>query len=380
MYPLLEIGLMLVVDRIENELRGRMTQMRNKVKEQFPHEQELARMHGVSRKTIRRAMERLKRERLVHSVRGKGTFISKVGAAKMNVLVIFSSPYQPYDTAGVGVVSSLLKSRRQAPNLMISKDPGEEWESLGVDRDRIGGIVLLGSYTRETVRRVVDQAGVPVVYIGDLAETVRGLPIFDQVLPDNRGLAHRAAEWLIQQGHRGIMLLGWGFSKAWGQDAVQGYREALEMHGLKFDERWIMDFPRAPFGGARGGKEVLPEIGLMQRRIDDCLGSKDPPTALIHYSGSEAQIRDIVHYQFHDHFKPESIVAVSFEEILHREYKGFGEMTAVCMKLEKLAGRAIELLMRPREEGEAAVREFLEETYVLSRKDGIWERVRDGER
>ncbi len=370
---------MLVVDRIENELRSRVTQMRDKVKEQFPHELELARLYGVSRKTIRRAMERLKRERLVHSVRGKGTFISRADVKKMNVLVIFSSPFQPYDTVGVGVVSSLLKSRGQAPNLMISKDPGAEWESLGVDPNRMCGIILIGSYTREAVQRVVDQAGVPVVYIGDLAETVRGLPICDQVLPDNRGLAHRTAEWLIGQGHRGIMLLGWGLSNAWGQDMVQGYWEALEMHGLRFDEGLVMDFPRAPLGGAWGGRELLPEIGRMQRRIDDLLESANPPTALIHTSGSEAQIRDIVHYQFRNRFKPESIVAVSFEEILQREYKGFGEATAVCIKLESLAKRAIELLMRRREKSEAAVREFLEETYVLRRKDGIWERVRDGE-
>ena len=45
---------------------------------------------------------------------------------------------------------------------------------------------------------------------------------------------------------------------------------------------------------------------------------------------------------------------------------------AVCVKLEGLVDRALELLLRPRDPQTPPIREIQEQIYLCRRKNGVW--------
>lgn len=60
---------------VANELRRRIAGQEYRLGDQLPTEAELGEQHGVSRQTIRRAMQELVGEGLVYRVQGSGTFV-----------------------------------------------------------------------------------------------------------------------------------------------------------------------------------------------------------------------------------------------------------------------------------------------------------------
>ncbi len=59
-----------VADAVRRQIRGR------EMTDRIPSELHLAQMYGVSRITVRRALEKLADERLVVTVRGRGTLVA----------------------------------------------------------------------------------------------------------------------------------------------------------------------------------------------------------------------------------------------------------------------------------------------------------------
>ncbi len=112
--------------------------------------------------------------------------------------------------------------------------------------------------------------------------------------------------------------------------------------------------------------------GAAQEQIDDWFARGDAPTGLVHSASYEVQIRDLLHTRFHDHFAPEAVVAMLYDESLQTGYAGFSDAAAVVVKFETIARRAIELLFRPRTGDEIPTRETQEAAYFRYRRDGVW--------
>jgi len=362
----------LLTDRIEQELRKDLVARHGIPGARLPKQHALADKYGVSVKTIRQALSRLKRDNLIQSTRGRGTFLVPEKKKTANVLVFCDNPHHIYTIVGSGVISSVLKERGCRPNLVVSKHPEEEWDTLVPDRNEVAGGILIGSYTRKIVSDLVEKSKMPLVYVGDMNETIWGSALCDNVLPDNRALAYRATECLIRRGHRRIVLLQWDFSHAWERNAIQGYQDALAGYDIPYDPDLLVKFPPYPFTQDGDGKICLPQDETRQR-IDRWFKTGQAPTAVIHQSGPELEIRDVLHYYFHDHFKPDSVLAMGYLDVFQTIYRGFGPADAVCMKLQNLAERAVELLFRDREKDAAPIRETQERLYLYQRRNGVWE-------
>ncbi len=363
---------LLLADRVEQELRREIADWRGLPGSRLPQQHALADKYGVSLKTIRHALSRLKQDNLIQSTRGRGTFLAPAKKQSTSVLVFCDDTYHAYSIVGGGVVCSVLKDRGYRPNLVVSKHPEEEWEALSSHREEIFGGILIGSFTPETVCSLIEKSKVPLVYIGDMNVATWEPAMCDNVVPDNRALAYRATEYLIRQGHRKIAIMGWGLSTVWGSHVNQGHRDALAKHGLSYDPELFLDFPPIPFDQNKDGIYHLP-LGELQQRIDRSFEREEPPTAMLHFSGSEPQIRDILHFYFHDRFKEDSVLVTTYQEILQATYTGYGQATAVCMKLRNLAERAVELLFRDRKGKVIPIRETQEQIYFYQRHNGSWE-------
>ena len=359
----------LLVDHVEQELRREILDRPSGFGIRLPHQEKLAQRYGVSMKTIRLAVDRLRRQRLVRCVRGKGTFTVSDPAAGREARIVVMKPGEPYSMMATSVLNLALQRRGLKSKLIASDDPHFSWDTVVSESDDLEGIFLLNGYPRDTVQNLVHISKVPVIQIGDMDEPFCGPPICDTVVPDNMLLVYRTTEYLIRQGHRRIVLVGWGSEKVWSNEMIRGYQAALRAHGIEFDPDLILYMPSQITIDANPAVLDSP-----QRQIDRWFERPDPPTALIHSAGSESKMHDILHLIFRGHFKDQAVIPASFLEILETSYTGIRDTAAFCTRLDELVARGLELLDRRKEHpNEPPVRETHGRIRFYRRKSGIWQ-------
>jgi DNA-binding LacI/PurR family transcriptional regulator len=363
----------LVTDRVEQQIRKDLAELPATPHSRYklPQERVIAEKYGVSRTTIRQVIRRLKRDHLVSSVWGKGTFVNPARkTARADVLLICNDPHNGYDMVAIGTLSSLIRQRDLVSNVVVSQDPLADWDHILQSYPDACGVVLIGPYSRENIEVLAGRCELPLVHIGDLYETIRGPAVCDNILNDNVAMAFQGTEYLIKQGHRNIAWLTWEKQHIWEIEAGRGYFEALKVHGIEPDETLIIPSVFRP--------EITPEarlrlnIALGLQKKEQWLARGKTPTALIHHSGTESWIRDLLHYCFKDFFRDDSIMAITYFEFLRPHFSGFRQAQAVCVKFEDLARQALDLLLRPRTGNERPRRETIEQTYFYRRTHGEW--------
>ncbi len=366
---------MLEVDRVERQIRKDLAALPvGTSNHKLPRERILAEKYGVCRTTFRQVINRLKRDNIISSVWGKGTFVTPPRSkTKTDVLLLCNDAQNQYNTMAIGSLSALIRQRDHISTVVVSDDPLSEWDKIHQTHPDACGAVLIGPFVlRKDLVRLKELCRLPLVHVGDLAEEIRGPAICDNVINDNAAMAYRAMEYLIKQGHRNIAWLTWEQSYVWDHEIRRGYTEALKMHGIEPDENLIIPSTFRPPGMTR--EELWrADIALGLKKKESWLARGKTPTALIHSCGVEAWIRDLLHYCFKDFFQYNSIVTMTYDEILRQNYIGFREATAVCVNFEELARRALDLLLRPRSDIEQPCREILERTHFYRRIHGNWQ-------
>jgi DNA-binding LacI/PurR family transcriptional regulator len=358
---------LLLVDRVEKDLKREIGLRRGKGAGRLPHLHELAAKYRVGLNTVRSAMDRLRDQKLIRSVRGKGSFILPSRRVGREIHLIASST-NLYITMCISVLLKVLKDQDLKPNLVISADPMTDWETIRENSPEGRGIILLSAYQRTCVERLVQTSGLPVVQIADLDETYFGPAICDTVVMDIRASAYLATETLIRQGHRKIGLVGWEFEKVWNQELHRGYVQALKANGIEPTGEWTIDLERDP-GNPENPAMISPQV---QAKIDRWFKGKNAPTALVLSGSPEARNKDILHLNFHDRFSQSATICVTFREMLPLAHPGLHDTAAVVVRYEDLARRALELLRQREERQTLPVRETQARSFLCVRRDGIW--------
>ncbi len=360
----------MVAEKVEHQLREELRQMGTVSKVRMPDERLLARKYGVSRKSLRVALERLREDNLIRTIPRKGTFFIPLSRKISTVHLICPDQMHLFSMTAANVASSLLKSKGYGTNLLISPDPISEWEFITQSGKDAVGAVLIGGYSRKTLEELVRISEFPLVYIGDMSESFRGPAICDNVIPANLEKAYVATDYLLKQGHRRIALLQVGPSMVWSREMRAGYLQAYESHGLEADPGWTVNIPlKKEVENMIVYEEILREAF---RVVDRWRKSEKTPTALVLSGMPEVELRDYQQHWFQGIFPNESVVVVSFPEILEVSYTGNCDATAVCTSLRQIVDHALRLLLRSRKEKETPIREMLEQTKIYHRRNGIW--------
>lgn len=118
---------------------------------------------------------------------------------------------------------------------------------------RVDGLILVESETRDERIARLSAEGFPFVLIGRY-EPEDAIYTVDN---DNVGAARMATEYLIQRGRRRIAYIGGPAGLTVTRDRLQGYREALEAHGIPYDTRLVTFGAFSEQGGARAMSELL---------------------------------------------------------------------------------------------------------------------------
>lgn len=107
---------------------------------------------------------------------------------------------------------------------------------LLVRERRIEGLVIIGEPSRAYLRKIVDHAGIPVLFMDFYAG---GFDV-DCVISDNFYGMHTMTRYLVKRGHRRIAFVGTVFSNSSITDRYFGYLKAVRQYGLEERADWVI--------------------------------------------------------------------------------------------------------------------------------------------
>jgi len=216
----------------------------------LPAEPQLAVQFGVSRGTLRQALQSLRAEGLIDSVAGRGSFVAhgrpQHRERRRRVIgVVVPSVAQPYVADLLGWIEEELHERGYS--MIVGSSGSHLQQQAGrihriVDEGASGLIVYPIDYEPDPplFAHLVER-DFPIVLID---RHVIGLPV-DSVEPDNVGGAYSAVWHLLELGHRRIAFVSTDNLRTTSvAERMRGYEEALAANDIALDPALI--FTRLP--------------------------------------------------------------------------------------------------------------------------------------
>ena len=239
-------------DKLYTYLLDEIKSGRLKNGERVPSEKELAAQFNVSRVTSKKALDNLRKVRVVIRSRGKGTFVAKelpdldhlpvlnnfpISASDENQFLIgliledFSSSY------GLKLLQAI-EERCSENNcqLLLKRSYGsrdeEEKAIKAFLKAEVDGLIVFpvhgDYYNNSLLRLIMDEF--PVVFIDRYLKGIAAYTVYI----DNLNASFELTNYLIEQGHREIAFLSSpAENTSTIEDRIQGYTNALIERGLK---------------------------------------------------------------------------------------------------------------------------------------------------
>jgi GntR family transcriptional regulator of arabinose operon len=201
----------------------------------LPSERLMKEQFGISRATVRQAINALIQDGFLQSIPGTGTFVLQQETKPTTtglIGLITSSPnftfFYPQLTAAFnerireasyGLVMTLHSEHAELLDKMVDELLAHNIVGLAITPPRYGDV----SGTLARVRR----QGIPVVFVG------RNFPTdsVDVIAPDNHWIGYQATRHLIELGHERIAYIGL-LDYSTGAERSAGYRQAMEEANL----------------------------------------------------------------------------------------------------------------------------------------------------
>jgi len=246
---------------------------------QLPKEVDLAVELGVSRVTLRPALELLELERLVRREKGFGTFVREEQDVKNRVMVLFSAVQDGQEKISNPYIYILPCLQQEAARMNVVLDMCDTQSFQDSDpvlaaariRERgIQGIIWFGSYFtgHESLLETIRKTGLPVL-LPHANRSDADITGFTVMGTNYRELTRDGLKYLAAQGHSRVAYIG-------GSDMHNiepaDYLDDVNDAGLDPDPELLRLIEW------REGKQIV--FGA----VDQLMNLSDPPTAIISYS------------------------------------------------------------------------------------------------
>ena len=239
-------------------------------------EDELVRMYGVSRMTVRTAMDRLKEQGLIRRIAGSGTFVTHpLGAhpEKRNYIATILPDAAKEMTDLIDALESTLAAENYRNLVYLSRrNPQTEREQCETAiREGAKGLVVFPADEESNAAfyTALIEREFPIVF---LDRAPKGLPCDLIACNGFLGMVD-LTQYLIRNGHTELALVCCPFLRT-VEERVFGFRHALEKNGLPLRTENLI-FLKKPFQNLEDDRS---EIGAA---LDAMLAGPHPPTAVV---------------------------------------------------------------------------------------------------
>ncbi|NOX62198.1 MAG: LacI family transcriptional regulator [Chloroflexi bacterium] len=223
-------------------------------------------------------------------------------------------------------------AREAGYNLLISKARTEEDEQQAIKvltAKQVDGLIFLSvsQYTEDEHLNELRQLDIPTVLVN--RATLHN--DFDHINWDDVDGMEQATEHLIRLGHRHIAHLRGPLSRQGGANRLEGYRRALERHGLSYREEYVRP----------GDYTLTPE--QWQRSTLELLELSPRPTALI---ASDDIVAAVAMKAIHEAglHAPDDMAIIGFDDQYFCQYL-HPALTTVRIPFLEAGQRAVELVL-----------------------------------
>lgn len=235
---------------------------------------------------------------------------------------IFHSFYAGEIIKGVGLAASRLKT----DILMHITDRFDhrDWlDTPTLESEYIDGIIFADINNDLNMLRKVIQRGIPYIVLNNVFnEPINSISI------DNKKAAFDITEKLIDLGHTKIATIAGDLSTQAGKLRLEGYKEALQGHGIKLAEEYLTtgDFLRAP---ARKSSQKLLQL-------------KNRPTAV--FAASDVMALELIDEAKNQNVRvPEELSVVGFDDNPLNTYSSI-RLATVAQPLAEMGRLGVEYL------------------------------------
>ena len=216
--------------------------------EKLPSENELTRMHGCSRQTVRQALGILDAEGLTERIRGSGTYVKspRVQKSWMHNVAVVSTYIGEYILPSIlaGIQQELSVNGYTAMLFATNNRVDNERRIINeLLQKPIDGLLVEGTKSalpnpNLDLYRRLRQHGIPVLFLNGY---YKDLADFPYVVADDRQGGYDATNYLIRKGHTHIAGI-FKYDDRQGHERYLGYSSALIEHGLTLTDDNVLWF------------------------------------------------------------------------------------------------------------------------------------------
>ena len=238
--------------------------------------------------------------------------------------VMLGSPFDAALLAGVGGALDETHYSLSIFDVNRLRQPGEAFSHLFMRHSMHGAILRASSGSTSACENIAAE-DFPAIMVGTRSDN----PDVSYIYCDSQSASRDAVEHLIGLGHRRIAIEMNVFDDQDHLDRLNGYKQALDNHGIPFEERFVIRLPAR----RASGDQVLKRI----------LEMPDSPTAIF-ITDPLVAIGAVNSAPMHSIRIPEDLSIVGFDDAEMR-HNVFPKMTVVCQDAAALGRAAFQALV-----------------------------------
>jgi len=274
-------------DTLAEKLRVDILAGRLKPGDAIQTETELAASFGISRNTVRKAVNILVGEGLLKKVQGSGTFVAQMderlkgkasGAVQSRQILFLSMSSALSEECGRSVFLPIFENinkllEKQSYSMLYSQLGLDCTPPVSLVKKDLCGVIFHGELPPSFwLDHIWPLPSVGLQYVNPEIDC-------NWVKIDNFSRSYQAVRYLKGLGHSRIGFLSNESELLMPRERFEGYLKAMAMYGLKVEQEWCITWQRPRCNGIllseRGDVDYWP---YMQKAFD---GTKPHPTALI---------------------------------------------------------------------------------------------------
>lgn len=245
--------------QIYNDINERIMKGEYALGSMLPSEKQLCAMYGVQRATVRKALDLMVEEGKITKLQGLGSSVVDPNSTtsqenKKNLLFLIQRGIdnedriiEPFNAKLMATIDH--ECSKRGFSLLYKSFSSDDTADGLVKTCNPCGVFYTNSLPTEIYTGLLHK-GIPVVLVNV------SHPFYPSVCLDNRGAAKMVVDYLYELGHMDIGFIGGRMETQIRLGRLNGYREALEKHGIPFNPDWVLECGWSNEEGRRAFREL----------------------------------------------------------------------------------------------------------------------------